>query len=150
MRPEAPIRLKLEPGFPLQSEMKVRVSPDEADALIALIEAEGLRCGPLMEHSLADPNSTVAYLVYGIPAGAAAAAAAIERLAKALSTWSHRHDGKSIELHANGTAKIILTGFSTDEVRMTLDEIAERQRVIDQDWQQAGGRHQPPKTEPEP
>ena len=91
------------------------------------------------------PNSTVAYLVYGVGAGAAA----LDRLAKAISTCSRRHDGKSIELHEGGEVKTV-TGFSADEARALLDRIAERQREVDRQWEgQALGHHRVPGEEPD-
>lgn len=138
MTPDDRVRLKLEPGFPSQGAMKLRVSPNEADALVASIEAEGLRCGPVLEHSF-DPTSTAAYLVYGITTGGAAMAGTLDRLAKAISAWSHRHDGKTIELYENGTIKSV-KGYSVEQARALVDGVVERQRQIDSDWEQATGR----------
>jgi len=98
-----------------------------------------------MEFSQFDPNSTVAYMVYGV----GMATVAVDRLASAISKWSHRRDGKSIEFFEDGQIKVI-TGFSQDQARALIDEAITRQCNVDRQWQEHAMRHPRPARPPRP
>lgn len=120
----------MKPGPPLRDELRIFVSVEDASSLAREIRETGLSCSRRSNLTIDDPHGAVALVISGIGFAAGASAAALDRLARAVSAWAHRDDGKSIELTESGTIRRI-DGFSLHEIREILETVREEQRAID-------------------
>lgn len=106
MRDPDTIRLVIGTAIPGDEAIYFRVSPDAADELQALMEAEGVFGSRALEHSVG-PELAILIGLFGATGG-------LHGLAAVLNAWFHRNEHKSITVTC-GDETLQLTGLSTKE-----------------------------------
>lgn len=91
---DTPISVRIETGLPGTGRITVHTQPEYADDLRQSFEELGLPTGGILELSIPEVV-TVAFEVGSV------LGPQLYLFAKALSLWSHRHDGKKIEITMN-------------------------------------------------
>jgi hypothetical protein len=112
----APIKVSIETGLPNSGDVTIRIGPEAVDDLRRAFGELGLPTADALEHS-APEVLTAIFEVQNVLGSAGLVA-----LAKGLSIWLHRNDGKEIDATVNG-AKLRLKGMSEAEIVRILSEL---------------------------
>lgn len=108
---EGPVQVLLELGHTGDQTFNVRVSPHAAAEMRALMEAEGVYSGGVLEHSA---GSELAILAGSFVGG-------LGGLAAVLKAYVHRNQHKSITF-SHGEESVLLQGYGEEEAKRLIDE----------------------------
>ena len=135
-----PIIVSIETGPPGSSDVTFRTGPEPAEELRQAFSEVGLPTADALEHSVSEALRAIFEVqnVLGSPG--------LYAVAKVLSTWLHRNDGKEVDITMNGT-KIKMKGMSEAAVARTLSELA---TARDDQWRsQLPDRFPPAQDDPQ-
>lgn len=110
------IRLVIDPGFPPQEELSLKVSPSAADELRLLLQEHGVFTGDAMQHDASH------LLVLG-----GSIAGGLSGIAAVLRVFFSRHDGRKITL-VRGDETFMTEGLSPKETEAHVDRYLEDYR----------------------
>lgn len=111
-----PVTVSMETGLPNSGDVTIRTGSESADDLRRAFGEFGLSTADALELSVSDVLTTV-FQVQNVLGSAGLAA-----LAKGLSTWLHRNDGKEIDVTVNGTV-LRFKGMSEAEIVRIVHEL---------------------------
>jgi hypothetical protein len=123
--PGAEITLLVGPGYPGESELILRISPEQTEFLRECLEAEGLYASSVIEHSA---NSWLDVLAVSLGSGGALTA-----LIVALQKFLDRHDGKTVVFRPDGQVES-MSGYSAKDVAAVVEVSREKQQEVDKQW----------------
>ena len=111
-----PITVSIETGLPNSGDVTIRIGPESVDGLRRAFGELGLPTADVLEHSASEVLTAI-FEVQNVLGSAGLVA-----LAKGLSIWLHRNDGKEIDVTVNGV-KLRLKGMSEAEIVRILSEL---------------------------
>lgn len=118
-------------GIPGHDSLTLRMTPEIADEVLALLDEHGLAHRLAMEFSAAPDLAAEAVRALGAAGGLAA-------LASVINTMIKRHDTKRFVLERGGE-KIEVAGYSEKAVEQLLEKRAQEQAQLDEEWKQKAG-----------
>ena len=125
------IRIKLEPGYPSDEMIKLRISPESKYELAELLEAEGFHAGEIIELSAGGDLA-----ILGIQA--IAAGGGMVGLAAVLSAFFGKNKHKKVTVTVGNTT-VEVQGMSDEKSKKTMCEllgrVAQQQRELDESWE---------------